>query len=423
MDDDGGAAEFLARRLSLRRIAAICATNGAEALRTLKEKTPDLVLLDVQMPQMNGLELLEAIRKQFTAAEVPVIVLTADDNRQTMLAAIGGGANDFISKPLDFEALMARIAIYLRVRSEFRSALAEQGRLQRRLDARARLEELGYGDANRRNHLIEELDRAINTDEIELHYQPQLRLRQRTIESAEALMRWQSPRLGVVPADQFIPLAEDSGQIGALTEWAVARAIKDHTALASAGHQVRFAVNLSAVVASDVGLVDRLLEQIGEAPKAISLELTELAIFDNPELAIINLRRFADAGVRVAIDDYGTGMSSLSYIQRLPVHELKIDRMFISKLTSSHRDPLLVRSTIELAHALDFEVVAEGVEDAETMALLSVMGCDSAQGYFVGAPMSLSDLTAFLSAPERRGDNQTTFDVGSFLRTALTGNT
>lgn len=418
IDDDAASADMLSRRLGVRRISATTALSGADALKTLKEQAPDLVLLDVTMPDMDGLETLEAIRKQYSAAELPVIMVTAADDRQIMLNAIGAGANDYVSKPVDFEVLMARVAVHLRVRSEFRRAMAEQGRLQRRLDNRARLEELGYGDTNKRNHLVEALRCAISADEIELYYQPQLRLRQRTMESAEALMRWNSPKLGVVPADQFIPLAEDSGDIGILTEWAVARAIRDHGALAAAGHQIRFAVNLSATVASNAGLVDRLLKQIAKAPKAISLELTESAIFENPELAITNLRRFAEAGVRVAIDDYGTGMSSLSYIQRLPVHELKIDRMFISKLTSSHRDPLLVRSTIELAHALDFEVVAEGVEDAETLALLSVMGCDSAQGYFVGAPMALGDFTAFLDAPER-ADHQAPFDVTSFLRNAL----
>jgi diguanylate cyclase len=129
----------------------------------------------------------------------------------------------------------------------------------------------------------------------------------------------------------------------------------------------------------------------------LTFELTEYAILHDPREALRSLTAYAHAGVRLSIDDYGTGWSSLSYLQRLPIHELKIDRTFVMQLIRSHRDPLLVRSTIELAHALDLEVVAEGVEDAETLALLRAMGCDIAQGYHIAAPMPISDIAAYIS--------------------------
>jgi EAL domain-containing protein (putative c-di-GMP-specific phosphodiesterase class I) len=152
---------------------------------------------------------------------------------------------------------------------------------------------------------------------------------------------------------------------------------------------------------ADEGFAAWLLEELSRAPRgALGLEITETAVIDEPQKALRNLQAFADAGLEIAIDDYGSGLSSLSYLKQLPAHELKIDKLFISHLTSSHRDPLLVRSTIDLAHALGMKVTAEGVEDATTLALLRMMGCDLAQGYLISQPLSLDELSAFLSAGE-----------------------
>ena len=128
----------------------------------------------------------------------------------------------------------------------------------------------------------------------------------------------------------------------------------------------------------------------------IGFEITETAVIGDPDAALANLRDFTQAGIRIAIDDYGSGLSSLAYLKQLPAHELKIDRLFVSGLTDSHRDPLLVRSSIDLAHALEMEVTAEGVDDAMSLSLLRVMGCDLLQGYFISPPLPLDGLTSFL---------------------------
>jgi EAL domain-containing protein (putative c-di-GMP-specific phosphodiesterase class I)/DNA-binding response OmpR family regulator len=419
VDDEPANVEVLVRRLGMRHFRVLTANGGEAALGIVREERPELVLLDVMMPGMSGVDVLHEIRKSQSAAELPVIMLTAKDDRETMLATIGGGANDYITKPIDFELLLVRMAVQLNVRAAFHRAVAEQARLQRRLDVRARLEEMGLGDTEKRTLLMNELHRGMSEGQVQLFYQPKLRLRTGVVDSAEALMRWNSPSLGRVPADQFIPLAEETGDIGALTEWALARAIEDHRRLAQSGHKLRFAVNLSASLVCDHAFTDHVLGLVAAFPEAISLELTESAILDNPEQAIDNLKAFAGAGIKIAIDDYGTGLSSLSYIQRLPVHEIKIDRMFISKLTSSHRDPLLVRSTIELAHALDLEVVAEGIENSETLALLAAMGCDAAQGYFIGMPMTIDDLTVYLGDEKMRPAPP--FDARALLSEFLEG--
>ena len=249
-----------------------------------------------------------------------------------------------------------------------------------------------------RVQLMRDLHRALAGDELFLAYQPKFRCRTDGIDSVEALIRWNHPEHGLVPPDRFIGLAEETGAITELTRWVVQRAIVDQQALAARGHPLPVYVNLSGRLVADAAFTEWLLEQVRPLPRgAIGMEITETAIIEDPEHALANLQALADAGVPIAIDDYGAGLSSLAYLKQLPATELKIDRLFISGLTSEHRDPLLVRSTIDLAHALEMEVTAEGVEEATTLALLRTMGCDLIQGFFIARPMPLDQLEALLA--------------------------
>ena len=248
-----------------------------------------------------------------------------------------------------------------------------------------------------RVQLMRDLHRALVNDELFLHYQPKFRPRTGEIDSVEALIRWNHPELGLVPPDRFIGLAEETGAIAEVTRWVMQRAIADHQALAADNLARPIYVNLSGRLVADAGFTQWLLSQAARlAPGCIGLEITETAIISDPEHALANLQTLADAGIPIAIDDYGAGLSSLAYLKQLPATELKIDRMFVMGLTSSHRDPLLVRSTIDLAHALEMEITAEGVENAATLALLRTMGCDLIQGFFVARPMPLADLRDLL---------------------------
>ncbi len=202
----------------------------------------------------------------------------------------------------------------------------------------------------------------------------------------------------MVPPDRFIGLAEETGAIAELTRWVMQKAIADQESLAAEGFPVPVYVNLSGRLVADREFTHWLLDQARRRPPgAIGMEITETAIISDPTHALANLQVLADAGVPIAIDDYGAGLSSLAYLKQLPATELKIDRLFVMSLTSSHRDPLLVRSTIDLAHALEMEVTAEGVEDGATLALLRTMGCDLIQGFFIARPMPLADLRKFLA--------------------------
>lgn len=270
----------------------------------------------------------------------------------------------------------------------------DQSREQRARVVRFSAED--YGDPMRRILLMRDLRGGIDRGELRLHYQPQVDTRTGAVTGAEALVRWRHPQHGSVPPDEFIPMAEETGEIRELTDWVLDQAIMDSIVLAEAGWPIRIGVNLSGRLISDDEFADLTLERLARAQGRLTFEITETSIIHDQDRALANMKAFAEAGARIAIDDYGSGLSSLAYIQQFPAHELKIDRQFISRLTQSHKDPLLVRSSIELAHALEFDVVAEGVEDAGSLALLRMMGCDQVQGYFIGRPMPLGELFAYL---------------------------
>ncbi|WP_238542351.1 EAL domain-containing protein [Sphingomonas sp. PAMC 26621] len=244
--------------------------------------------------------------------------------------------------------------------------------------------------------LIRDLPHAIAAGEMFLQYQPKIHIRRQEISSAEALVRWQHPERGLILPGDFITVAEDSGHILALTLWTLEQVIADQVALASDGQDLTIFLNISGQLLGDSLFVATACRRVRESGAKIGFEITETAVIRHPDVAISNLRALADVGISIAIDDYGAGLSSLAYLKKLPAQELKIDKMFILDLTSSNRDPLIVRSTIDLAHALEMEVTAEGVETPAALALLSVMGCDIVQGYLISRPLSLGAFRQFL---------------------------
>ena len=244
--------------------------------------------------------------------------------------------------------------------------------------------------------LARDLDRAILQDELFLQYQPKMHVRRQEVVSIEALVRWHHPTRGLVLPGEFIGLAEETRAITALTLWTIRQALADQAVLAGQGHDLRVFVNISGYVLSDARFVAEAGALLTGQAGRIGFEVTETSVIRDPEIAIGNLEHFAAIGVEIAIDDYGAGLSSLAYLKRLPARELKIDKLFVTQLTNSNRDPLIVRSTIDLAHALDMKVVAEGVETQAALALLSVMGCDMIQGFLICRPIGLNALIAFL---------------------------
>ena len=252
----------------------------------------------------------------------------------------------------------------------------------------------------RRLAMLSELRNAIAREELTLHYQPKVDVRHDRPVHAEALVRWQHPVHGILPPDEFIPLAEQSGNIGMITKWVLRKAITDCGAWNASGLDLTVAVNLSALDLFDAKLpayIDGLLAESGLSPSKLVLEITESAVMKDPTYAAKILGDLKDRGIALAIDDYGTGHSSLAHLKRLPVDELKIDKSFVTHLrNAAPEDVLIIRSTIELGHNMGLKVIAEGVEDAEAWRILKDLGCDMAQGYYVSPPMPGDDLQEWL---------------------------
>lgn len=257
--------------------------------------------------------------------------------------------------------------------------------------------EAEFEDPQLRLTLLTDITAGLDRNEFHLQYQPKLCTRTNTVLGVEALIRWNHPRFGSIPPDQFIPIAEDTGAIDSLTVWAVRRAISDQAIMRQNGIELRVAVNMSARSLSDESFCERIIEMIMQSGAVIKIEITETAVLESPDSALRSVQAFRNAGISVAIDDYGAGQSSIAYLKQLPAQELKLDRSMILDVKESQRDRMILKSTFDLAHALNMRVVCEGVEDAATFAALATLGCDAIQGYFVSRPLSVDALISFVA--------------------------
>jgi diguanylate cyclase (GGDEF)-like protein len=253
----------------------------------------------------------------------------------------------------------------------------------------------------RRLAMVAELRAAIDDRALEVHYQPKVDLETREVTGVEALVRWSHPELGAIAPNEFVPLAEQTGLIKPLTVAVLEAALMQAARWRDDGMPLPVSVNLSARSLLDVALpgeVAGLLEHFGVDASLLALEITESSIMTDPVRALEVLTSLDAMGVRLSIDDFGTGYSSLAYLKRLPVDELKIDRGFVTTMTEDRADAFIVRCAVDLGRNLGLRIVAEGVEDAETVEALCALGCTEAQGYYFSRPAPAQELTARLRA-------------------------
>ena len=269
---------------------------------------------------------------------------------------------------------------------------------RRQTNRRLMFQPAAFPDPTLNLSLMSDLRQGLEEGQIALHYQPK-RAADGAIVGVEALMRWTHPTRGAIRPDIFILAAEETGSIRELTEWTLIQALADSSALRRAGYDLKVSVNVSGRVLCDLAFRDFVLHTVGARAHELCLEVTETAVIESPQAAIAAVSAFRQAGLAISIDDYGVGLSSLSYLKTLEADELKLDRS-IATAVSTERDRLILRSTIELAHSLNMKVVAEGVEDAAVEAVLLGLGCDLIQGYLVARAMPLAELKRFLTAAE-----------------------
>mgnify|MGYP006075684677 CR=1 FL=1 len=513
------------------------ATNGMQALNICKRHMPDLVLMDAVMPELDGFDACQMIRELPHGSDIPVLMITALDDEQSIVRAFSSGATDYISKPINFSVIKQRVARLIKANKAEQdvkklayhdplTGLPNRTYLKQQLNVtvnRAATENqrfailfldldrfkmindtLGHdaGDlllkavADRIRHCVrendfvarlggdeftvvleniasldgassvaekicrsvarpfvfmqqkmfvttsigisifpddgedvsalikhadsamfrakekrndfcfyergmeaeiakrlkleQELRKAIESDQLVLHYQPKIDFKTGELVGAEALVRWEHPLKGLVPPDVFIPLAEETGLINPLTDWVLENVAMQIKLWLDQGHSLILAVNLSVkdLVQEDMHTKLEDLIKRNELPmNVLELEITESTLMDHPELMIQELNKIKQMGITVAVDDFGSGYSSLNYLKKLPVDVLKIDRSFISDIESDPNDSAIVAGIIALANNLGMSTVAEGVETEAQRYILQNLGCDSFQGYLVSKPI------------------------------------
>ena len=349
-----------------------------------------------------GARLRQVIRASDTVARLESVVLTIKRIRHAieepvMVEGLPLGVEASIGVAFcpddaqDVETLLRRadVAMY-RAKDESSTYAFHDERIDRRDPARLTL--------------VGELRRAIRNRELVLHYQPKAALRSGQVASVEALVRWLHPERGLIPPDEFVPLAERTGLMKPLTSYVIDEALRQCAEWRDRGLNLAVAVNLSTRNLLDVSFpeeVAELLRARGVEPSLLEFEITESTVLIDPARSKLVLDRLSAMGLRLSIDDFGTGYSSLAYLKRLPLNELKIDRSFVMHMLENDDDAVIVRSTIDLGRNLGLEVVAEGVEDASTWDALASLGCDVAQGYFLSRPVPAEELGKWLAGRPR----------------------
>lgn len=374
------------------------ARASVEAFRGLR---PDLVLVDAGSP--DGLATCRELRREEERpGATPILLLVEPGHLGSIAEAREAGASDFVEVTLH-EALIehrVRAALELCERLVLEATELEdpfqpaepESRPVRRF-------------ARDEGEMARELGLAIDRSQLALHYQPKLDVRTQRIVGMEALLRWTHPELGGVPPSEFIPVAEATGLIVPIGEWALRTACRQTKAWQQRGlHPVRMAVNLSQLQFRRNDLCDvvgRALEETGLAAEWLELELTESMLMRDVHATVRSLERLKAAGIHLSIDDFGTGYSSLSYLRRFPIDALKIDQSFVRDVIADPDDAAIVTSIILMGHSLKLTVIAEGVETESQLSFLRVLQCDEIQGYLVSPPVPAEQAESFLANGRR----------------------
>jgi EAL domain-containing protein (putative c-di-GMP-specific phosphodiesterase class I)/ActR/RegA family two-component response regulator len=385
IDDEPDVAAFVAEVAGDLGFVAHALSDPLQFEAELARVNPTVIVLDLQMPGLDGIEVLRMLGEQCSPADV--IIASGMDSRVLTTAAQLGR-----SLELSVPATLAKpIAL-----DQLELVLARLKRKERVLTADA-------------------LALAIESGQLMVHYQPKVTLKgpgRWVIEGAEALVRWQHDEHGLIYPNEFIPIAEANGLITGVTDAVFRAAMEQARVWTANGLTMELAVNLSAQFLTDLEFPDRLLTLVRENnldPQLLSLELTEIAAMRDPDVTMDILARLRVKGINLCIDDFGTGYSSLTQLYRMPFSELNIDTSFTAELADSEEARAMVEGLIFLAHKLKMKACAEGVENEKTLDILERMGCDRAQGFFIGEAVAAKKLEALVEKWNSR-----------FMRPALT---
>ncbi len=392
VDDEPQVRKLLETLLQHEGYQTVCAGSGEEALQLVAQQPPDLILLDIMMPGMDGYEVASQLKGDETTAGIPIIMLSALSEPSARVSGLETGAEEFISKPVERVELWLRVRNLLRLKA--RGDRVNPSRELTRQQTGMNVHDLAHQD------LEEALRLAVEREEFTVHYQPKVEVANGRLCALEALLRWERPNYGAVSPGVFVPVLESIGLIVPVGRWVidtVCQQIAEWQRGAIGAVEVSVNVSGHQLIEGDlIADIARLLAQHGVAPHWLEVELTEGSLMENTQHTIDSLQRLHAMGVKISIDDFGTGYSSLAYLRRFPIDTLKIDIAFIREVTSNPQDAAITRTIIELAHSLSLRVVAEGVETQAQLAFLKDAGCDQIQGYLFSRPLPVETLERLL---------------------------
>lgn len=400
VDDEPQIRKLLETLLQHEGYQTLTAGSGEEALRMVAQQPPDLILLDIMMPGMDGYEVASQLKGDETTANIPIIMLSALSESSARVSGLETGAEEFISKPVE------RVELWLRVRNLLRLKARGDQLKNHSLMLELQLQQQAGGTAGMNVHdlarqdLENALRQAVAHNEFTVHYQPKVEVASGQICALEALLRWERPGYGAVSPAVFVPVLESLGLIVKVGQWVI-ETVCQQIAEWKRGliGAVEVSVNVSGhqLIEGDlIADIARILQQTGVEPHWLEVELTEGSLMENTQHTIASLQRLRAMGVKISIDDFGTGYSSLAYLRRFPIDTLKIDIAFIREVTTNPQDAAITRTIIELAHSLNLRVVAEGVETQAQLGFLKEAGCDQIQGYLFSRPLPAATLERLL---------------------------
>jgi EAL domain-containing protein (putative c-di-GMP-specific phosphodiesterase class I)/AmiR/NasT family two-component response regulator len=369
IDDDPDMCALVAHAATSAGLEATASTDFEQFKAGLTADT-DLVVIDLMMPKVDGIEVIRYLSDRGHRAEV--VLISGFDKKVLNVASqlastLGLDVRASLQKPLSH--------------GQLRDVFARRG------DGRRQARAAAADSTDGRD--LESLRQALARDELVVHYQPQFRVKDRALAGFEALVRWQHPALGLLPAAAFVQAFEASGLIEDLTFAVLRKVLAERGKRRGEAARVPVSVNMSALLLRDLALPEKLqtvIAQHGGQPQDIQLEITESGLLRELHTALDILARIRLKQIQLSIDDFGTGYAMMHQLRRVPARELKLDMAFVQSMLTDESADIILKKTLELAHDLDMSVVAEGVETAEQLARLAQHGCDVAQGYLLGRP-------------------------------------
>lgn len=385
VDDMPDNVRLLTNILARRGFELISAYSAQMALELLQSVLPDLILLDVSMPGMSGYELCEILKLDARLKDIPIIFISALNDIQDVVHGFSLGAVDYITKPFQIEEVIARVNTHISLYRLQRQLLVENQTLQTKIQEQFNIDRDLYND----------LCQAVPNQELEIYYQPIVCILDNKISGFEALLRWQHPKRGRISPVDFIPIAEQTGLINNIGAWVAQRSMLQLSLWHKIYPQLMVSINVAGSQLLDpqfIAVIENGLNVTGVSPSQIKLEITESDIITDVDRAIHQLQQLRELGVKICLDDFGIGYSSLSRVQEFPIDVIKIDRSFIQQ-----KNWIIANIIHLLADSLGVEVIAEGIETVEQLTKVRTMGCDYGQGFLFSPPLPVKAATDLLA--------------------------